>query len=172
MGSQTRRWWRSTFTGRFATGHEGSSKKNAQGGSQSIQALSPAHRPIMERSPVAFDQNFSGAAGDFPALLRRKGLLAPAAANSATTSGNTSRKRGNQRRQPQFSLSNSQAACWWQATAARLLATRLCTIARTRFWKSTGTRLWPLPACRRQRGKWRVCSNIRSNIFGERSCRK
>jgi proteasome beta subunit len=29
----------------------------------------------MERSPVAFDQNSSGAAGDFPALLRRKGLL-------------------------------------------------------------------------------------------------
>jgi proteasome beta subunit len=42
----------------------------------------------MERSPVAFDQNFSGlpdaalaqtgAASDFPELLRRKGLLAPA----------------------------------------------------------------------------------------------
>ena len=31
----------------------------------------------MERSPVAVDQNFSGAA-DFPALLRRKGLLASA----------------------------------------------------------------------------------------------
>src|SRR5438552_17229086 len=31
----------------------------------------------MERSSVAFDQNFSGAA-DFPALLRRKGLLASA----------------------------------------------------------------------------------------------
>jgi proteasome beta subunit len=29
----------------------------------------------MESSPVAVDQNFSGAAGDFPALLRRKGLL-------------------------------------------------------------------------------------------------
>ncbi|MGB9474355.1 MAG: proteasome subunit alpha [Candidatus Udaeobacter sp.] len=35
----------------------------------------------MERSPVAFDQNFSGASGDFPALLRRRGLLTPAAAN-------------------------------------------------------------------------------------------
>jgi proteasome beta subunit len=32
----------------------------------------------MERSPVAFDQNFSGVVSDFPALLRRKGLLAPA----------------------------------------------------------------------------------------------
>ena len=58
------------------------------------------------------------------------------------------------------------------ATAAQLLATRLCTIARTRFWKSTGTRLWPLPACRRQRGKWRVYSNTRFNISGERSYRK
>ena len=32
----------------------------------------------MERSPVAFDQGSSGAAGDFPALLRHKGLLSPA----------------------------------------------------------------------------------------------
>ena len=35
----------------------------------------------MERSPVALDQNFSGVAGDFPALLRRKGLLASAVIN-------------------------------------------------------------------------------------------
>ena len=33
----------------------------------------------MEPSAVALDQNFSGAADDFPALLRRKGLLGPAA---------------------------------------------------------------------------------------------
>ena len=38
----------------------------------------------MERSLVAFDQSFSGAAGDFPALLRHKGLLAPAAVISST----------------------------------------------------------------------------------------
>src|SRR5438045_8984347 len=87
MGSKTRRWWSSTFTGRFTAGHEGSFKKNAQGGSQSIQALSPAHRTIMERSPVAFDQNFSGAAGDFPALLRRKSLLVPATANGLPQAG-------------------------------------------------------------------------------------
>ena len=35
----------------------------------------------MERSPVAFDQNSSRAAGDLPALLRHKGLLAPATTN-------------------------------------------------------------------------------------------
>jgi len=35
----------------------------------------------MERSPVAFDQNFSDTASDFPALLRSKGLLGPALAN-------------------------------------------------------------------------------------------
>ncbi len=35
----------------------------------------------MERSLVAFDQNLSGAGGDFPVLLRRKGLLAPTAAD-------------------------------------------------------------------------------------------
>jgi len=33
----------------------------------------------MESSLVALDQNFSGAGDDFPALLRRKGLLSPAA---------------------------------------------------------------------------------------------
>jgi proteasome beta subunit len=41
----------------------------------------------MERSPVAFDQNLSGAAGDFPALLRRKGLLAPAIATPIAQTG-------------------------------------------------------------------------------------
>src|SRR3989454_11068917 len=87
MGPKTRRWRRAALAGRLATGHEGSFKKNAQGGSQSIQALSPAHRPIMERSLVAFDQNFSGAAGDFPVLLRRKGLLAPTAANPVPQAG-------------------------------------------------------------------------------------
>src|SRR5438874_87984 len=78
MESKTRRWRRSAFTGYFAPGHEGSVEENAQGRSQSIQALSPAHGPVMEGSPVAVDQNFSGAAGDFPALLRSKGLLASA----------------------------------------------------------------------------------------------
>jgi proteasome beta subunit len=33
----------------------------------------------MEPSPVALEQSFSGASEDFPALLRRKGLLSPAA---------------------------------------------------------------------------------------------
>jgi proteasome beta subunit len=41
----------------------------------------------MERSPVAFDQNFSGAAGDFPVLLRLKGLLTPAAVNPLPQGG-------------------------------------------------------------------------------------
>ncbi len=38
----------------------------------------------MESFLVAFDQSFSGAAGDFPALLRHKGLLAPATVVSST----------------------------------------------------------------------------------------
>src|SRR6187200_2099682 len=41
----------------------------------------------MERSLVAFDQNFSGAIGDFPALLQRKGLLARAVANPVSQAG-------------------------------------------------------------------------------------
>src|SRR5256885_13647886 len=79
MESKTRRWRRSAFTGYFAPGHEGSVEENAEGRSQSIQALSKAHGPVMEGSPVAADQNFAGAAGDFPALLRSKGLLASSA---------------------------------------------------------------------------------------------
>src|SRR5438132_14095231 len=43
----------------------------------------------MEPSPVAFDQNPSGAADDFPALLRRKGLLAPAAIVNPALHGGT-----------------------------------------------------------------------------------
>src|SRR5438477_11873806 len=41
----------------------------------------------MERSPVAFDQNVSGAASDFPALLRSKGLLATAVVNPVPQAG-------------------------------------------------------------------------------------
>src|SRR5678815_1072977 len=79
MGTKTRRWRRPAFAGRFATGHKGSAKENAQGRSQPIQALSPAHGSVMDRSQLGFDQNFSGATDDFPSLLRRKGLLGPAA---------------------------------------------------------------------------------------------
>src|SRR5881227_268387 len=76
MGTKRTRGWRWTaVAGHFATRHEGPLKKNAQGRSQPIKALSPAHGSVMERSPLGFDQNFSGAANDFPSLLRRKGLL-------------------------------------------------------------------------------------------------
>src|SRR5262249_31770381 len=75
VGTKTRRWRRSAFAGRFATRYKRSVKENAQGRSQSIQALSPAHRSVMDRSQLGFDQNFSGAADDLPSLLRRKGLL-------------------------------------------------------------------------------------------------
>src|SRR5437660_2489826 len=87
MGTKTRRWRRSAFAGRFAARHKGSFKKNAQGRSKPIQALSPAHGSVMERSPVAFDQNFSGAASDFPAPLGSKGLLGPAVVNPVPQAG-------------------------------------------------------------------------------------
>jgi proteasome beta subunit len=41
----------------------------------------------MEPSPLALDQNSSGAAGDFPALLRRKSLLGPAMVSPIAHSG-------------------------------------------------------------------------------------
>src|SRR6266403_3054047 len=77
VGTKTRRWRRPAFAGRFATGYKGSLKENAQGRSQPIQALSPAHGSVMDRSQLGFDQNFSGA-DDFPSLLRRNALLVPA----------------------------------------------------------------------------------------------
>src|SRR5436309_14312906 len=82
------------------------------------------------------------------------------------------RRCGNQLRRLRFWHSNFQEACWWQATAARPLATLSSTIARTRFWKSIGTRSWQLPACQPQHGKWRACSNTHFNIFVELNCRK
>jgi proteasome beta subunit len=87
VGAKTRRWRWPAFPGHFATGYKGSVKKNAQGRSQSIQALSPAHWSVMDRSPLGFDQNFSGAADDFPSLLRRKGLLSPAVIGPMTRNG-------------------------------------------------------------------------------------
>jgi proteasome beta subunit len=80
MGTKTRRWRRAAFAGHFATRHKGSVKENAQGRSQPIQALSAAHGPVMDHSQLGLDQDFSGAVGDFPSLLRRKGLLGPAVA--------------------------------------------------------------------------------------------
>src|SRR5215510_12052666 len=79
MGTKTRRWRWPAFAGCFTTGHKGSVKENAQGRSQPIQALSPAHGSVMDRSQLGFDQNLSGEADDFPVLLRRKGLLGPPA---------------------------------------------------------------------------------------------
>src|SRR5690242_7433307 len=46
----------------------------------------------MERSPVAFDQNFSGAESDFPALLRSKGLLGPGVVNPVVPQATTPEK--------------------------------------------------------------------------------
>ena len=50
--------------------------KNAQGRSESIEALPAAHRPINGRQTGA---RFRSGAVIFPSLLRRQGLLAPAA---------------------------------------------------------------------------------------------
>jgi len=47
----------------------------------------------MEPSPLALEQSFSGASEDFPALLRRKGLLSPAATVDPTARAPNSREQ-------------------------------------------------------------------------------
>src|SRR5213593_4207574 len=79
MESKTGRWRRTALAGRFAAGHKRPSKKDAQGRSQSKQALSPAHWSVMEPFQAALEQTLSGASEDFPTLLRRRGLLSPVA---------------------------------------------------------------------------------------------
>src|SRR6202022_1485251 len=65
----------SAFARHLAAGHEGFIEENAEGGSEPVKALPPADRAIMDKPPLALDPNFSGGSEDFPALLRRKGLL-------------------------------------------------------------------------------------------------
>src|SRR5947208_589850 len=124
----------------------------------------------MERSSVAFDQNFSGAA-DFPALLRRKGLLAsPVILRYHRLEPR--KRRGNRPRQQQFLHSNFQAASWWRVIAVQLLATPSSTIAQTKFWKSIDIRSWQSRVCPRRPGRWRAYWNIHSNIFGGLNCKR
>ena len=47
----------------------------------------------MEPSPLALEQSFSGSSEDFPALLRRKGLLSPAATVDPTARAPSSREQ-------------------------------------------------------------------------------
>src|SRR6266571_1846258 len=77
MGTKTGRRRRPALAGCIAAGHKGSPEKNAKGRSEPIEALSPAHRGVMDPRPVTLDQPFAAASEDFPALLQRKGLLAP-----------------------------------------------------------------------------------------------
>src|SRR5262249_18813158 len=68
-----RRW--AALTGYFQTGHQRPAKEDAQGRSKSVQALSTTYWRIMELVPATAGLVFSGPNEDFPALLRRKGLL-------------------------------------------------------------------------------------------------
>src|SRR5438552_5727699 len=65
----------STLALYLPAGHERFTEKNAEGGPEPVEALPPAHWPIMDKPPLVLDPNFSGASEDFPAVLRRKGLL-------------------------------------------------------------------------------------------------
>jgi 20S proteasome, alpha and beta subunits len=91
----------------------------------------------MDRSQLGFDQNFSGAADDFPSLLRRKGLLGPTAIGPMQQNA-------------------TQQQTWQPTEATTILAFKfsggvlvagdrratagntVSTIVRTRFWKSIG----------------------------------
>src|SRR3984893_16390461 len=85
MGSEAGGRRGTASSGHFPSRHQGLTQKNAQSGPQPIEALPAAHRAIMDKPPLALDPNFSGGSEDFPALLRRKGLLqsAPEATNAA-----------------------------------------------------------------------------------------
>src|SRR5882672_5145922 len=71
MGAEAGRWRRSQVTRHLAAGHTGSVKKDAQGGSEPIEALPPTHGPVMDGP--------GGGAGsdDFVGLLRRVGHMSP-----------------------------------------------------------------------------------------------
>ena len=72
LGAQARGWWRTQIARRFQAGHARSVEEDAQGGSEPIEALPAANRGVMSDS-------LGGGAADFPALLRRHGLLQDAA---------------------------------------------------------------------------------------------
>ena len=84
MGAEAgRRGW-TEIAGHLQTGHERPFEKDAQGRSESIEAIPSAHRPMTEPAPLALAQNF-GASDDFPALLRRHGLLSPASPSAGVS---------------------------------------------------------------------------------------
>ena len=114
----------------------------------------------MDRPGACCDPSVSGTSDDFPALLRRKGLIAPVPDLSRRKT-----QHGCRRNRPRFSRLSLAMECSWPEIVAPRRATRLFTIARIKCWKSIGIPSWRLRACRRQRGKWRACSSIRSNIF-------
>ena len=165
VGAKTRRWRRAEISRRFQAGHARSAQEDAQGGSEPIEALPAAHRPVTSDS-------LGASASDFPALLRRHGLLNDPALLVPSSPGTADCRVSRQRRRRRFSLSSSPAAFWWRATGARPRATQSFTIARIKCSKSIGTRSWRSRACRRRLGKWRACSNIRFNIFAAPNSRR
>src|SRR5215813_2973146 len=68
MGTETRGRRRAKVAGRFEAGYAGFAQENAEGGSKPIEALPAAHRPVTHDS-------LGNNSLDFPALLRRHGLL-------------------------------------------------------------------------------------------------
>jgi len=78
----------------------------------------------MEPPSWPLDQKFSGASEDFPALLRRKGLMgAPAMVDLATAQTINAVTNWKQPRRPQFSPSSLAAAFSWREIVARPPAT-------------------------------------------------
>src|SRR4051812_13820723 len=73
-------WRRSAVARYHAARYAGSPEEDAQGGSKPIEALPPAHRPVMDAP--------GGGAGsdDFVGLLRRLGHIPQVAAVGPTTS--------------------------------------------------------------------------------------
>ena len=72
----------------------------------------------MEPSLVALEQSFSGASEDFPALLRRKGLLSPAATVKNRIASTKSRTK----------------LSWYQRD--RLRSLNVGILSRHHFWRT------------------------------------
>jgi len=82
VGTEAGRWRRPEITRCFQAGYARLAQENAEGGSEPIEALPAAHRPVTHES-------LGKTSLDFPTLLRRHGLLGETVSVANATPTNT-----------------------------------------------------------------------------------